>query len=618
MGSSLEALEESTTPVVSYNIGLDGCDLEQALDTSDDAKDDESKDAADTTVRPGLPSRAGSMCTPIDIAHSRKPRLERVPTHQESSQVPLSWRHSFLRPFTVRQWTAGNIFVREEHERAPSKLELFFDLVFVGVIHQLAEGAQEDQSQWAVIKFLIWFWLAWSVWQDTRSFINVSGTEDFVQRIYILAIMALLLGFSSNASGIVIECTSSAGAEFDVEPEAATEGLTQVSPGCYLQPGWRAKVQVAFTFYVVSKWLRMVFCIVYGICLPKFRRAYFLRALSLFIVSMFYGPLCFIKDPITLVLTPVVAIMVEILAPYVRSLIRKWTRKRKQQVARFRPALNLEHLDARTAGFIVLVMGEQVASLTFTATSAGLHATYLRCFYGLIIAFCFNWLYTDADSSRFFVHALRRNAFASISYANVHFPLSASLVIVSAAQTGLVSGLDDYDTAHRLRWMFGGAMAAAMIFLWFLGCLHKDLDTGSLLSRRWRLGSRLLIAVFFVTFPLASDLTKDTTYLGICALVMAAAVVFETTTKLGAVQSDEKALEALQGVAVGALRRSSDGDDYSEKHILGEEMEAVDQSAHGLTDIEKGIDDAGGVAEFPEVRAVRLGGRHISAYANTW
>lgn len=33
-------------------------------------------------------------------------------------------------------------------------------------IHQLAEQAAETTSTWGLFEFVVWFYLAWSVWQD--------------------------------------------------------------------------------------------------------------------------------------------------------------------------------------------------------------------------------------------------------------------------------------------------------------------------------------------------------------------------------------------------------------------------------------------------------------------
>ena len=40
-------------------------------------------------------------------------------------------------------------------------------------------------------------WPPWSIWADMRTYINISGTDDFIQRIYILLTFVLLIGYTA-------------------------------------------------------------------------------------------------------------------------------------------------------------------------------------------------------------------------------------------------------------------------------------------------------------------------------------------------------------------------------------------------------------------------------------
>lgn len=87
------------------------------------------------------------------------------------------------------------------------------DLVFVGVIHILADETLESVHSWNIIKFILVFFPAWSIWCDVRDYLNVSGSDDVFQRIYLLGIMLLLTGYAANATAIVIEQDEPAEAE---------------------------------------------------------------------------------------------------------------------------------------------------------------------------------------------------------------------------------------------------------------------------------------------------------------------------------------------------------------------------------------------------------------------
>jgi hypothetical protein len=54
-------------------------------------------------------------------------------------------------------------------------------------------------------QFMLILWPPWSIWADVRSYINVSGTDDFVQRLYILLTSILLVGYTAQAAGLKVK-----------------------------------------------------------------------------------------------------------------------------------------------------------------------------------------------------------------------------------------------------------------------------------------------------------------------------------------------------------------------------------------------------------------------------
>lgn len=83
-----------------------------------------------------------------------------------------------VHPPVVRQWIAGGKLYRERGERGSPRIELFLDLLYVGVVHQLAEAAVEDPTWAGVARFVLTFWPSWSVWEEARRYSNVSGMDD--------------------------------------------------------------------------------------------------------------------------------------------------------------------------------------------------------------------------------------------------------------------------------------------------------------------------------------------------------------------------------------------------------------------------------------------------------
>ena len=89
-------------------------------------------------------------------------------------------------------------------DRQASKFELFFDLLFVGIVHQISDAAAEDPTGDGLVKYFLTFCPAISVSSDVREIVNEFGTDDASQRTFILWIMLLLVGYSNNASSIDI------------------------------------------------------------------------------------------------------------------------------------------------------------------------------------------------------------------------------------------------------------------------------------------------------------------------------------------------------------------------------------------------------------------------------
>jgi hypothetical protein len=56
-----------------------------------------------------------------------------------------------------------------------------------------------------------------------RDFSNTSGSDDVKFRIYILAIMVLLYGYTANAAGIVIERDASGASAFGASAHQAIQ-----------------------------------------------------------------------------------------------------------------------------------------------------------------------------------------------------------------------------------------------------------------------------------------------------------------------------------------------------------------------------------------------------------
>jgi hypothetical protein len=110
--------------------------------------------------------------------------------------------NDFIRRPILHQWIQNGKVYREAKERASSRFELFFDLLFVGIIHQIAESTAERPNGIGFAKYILTFCPAFSVWSDVRDMVNQFANDDVTQRCYILWIMVLLVGYSNNAAAV--------------------------------------------------------------------------------------------------------------------------------------------------------------------------------------------------------------------------------------------------------------------------------------------------------------------------------------------------------------------------------------------------------------------------------
>ncbi|KAF2490629.1 hypothetical protein BU16DRAFT_566638 [Lophium mytilinum] len=96
-------------------------------------------------------------------------------------------------------------------------LDLFIDLIFVGIIGNIAEhtserlfvapsgheGTSTDAFK-AILEFALEFLLTWRIWNYLRNFTNMFFQDDLTQRLFIIWILALALIFGNNVTSTFV------------------------------------------------------------------------------------------------------------------------------------------------------------------------------------------------------------------------------------------------------------------------------------------------------------------------------------------------------------------------------------------------------------------------------
>ncbi|PWN46711.1 hypothetical protein IE53DRAFT_322468, partial [Violaceomyces palustris] len=569
---------------------------------------------------------------------------------EHGADIPIKIHHLWKRPL-IRQWLYDGKLYREKDEREPSRFELFFDLMFVGIVHQLADGAAESGTGLNVLKFALLFWPSWSVWTDVRTYLNTSGTDDVKERLFLLGWMIILCGYSANASGVKIEYATpemiaallGGGGEASSHERrairsiasfflrrASTESSSSEEPALarhiignyYFTEGYDSAINAAITFYLIAKLWRLGLYFYYGVALPKFRKALMLNAFAMTVIAAIYIPIAITESPVLILILMSSGIVVEVARSYLVAAAMKLFHGRGKHRGKhmFIPALSQEHSIERHVLFVILIVGESIINSTFVATSGtyGANEEFGRSALAISIAFMLIWLYYDADASRTFQHALRRNWFTSITFCHLHFPLTASLILMSSSLAKLVS---HSEVSRGYLWYFGGSLATAVLCIGLIGLLHRNLDKhGSNLYPRWmRLVIRFVAAIIFALIPIKED-WKTIHFMGCYAGILFFIVTFETIGKLGAVGRRYDAVKA-------------------ERYMLGEKAGGADppldtEAAHAakksafklsrrdswhpfedLTPAEKGEEDVGIETEIGHLEEKTLTSNQKWAYA---
>ncbi|KAJ7177934.1 hypothetical protein C8R46DRAFT_1346213 [Mycena filopes] len=494
----------------------------------------------------------------------------------------------FQRP-RLHQWLAAGKLYREAGEQLSSRFELFFDLLFVGLVHQISDAAAEQPTGIGFAKYVLTFAPAFSVWSDVRDIANQYANDDVTQRAYILWIMMLLVGYANNAGAI----------EFGV-----AEGGGEEEGGSLITEDSLTSVRWTLGFFVVAKLSRVIISLIYAVFLPLSRRPLIVSTCNALILAIIFTIAIFTSLHVTIALVALTIVLDHALRVFgvllyktMEILGRRYEKRRRlhsrqnsgpwtlevddgekneqpisanssvtavnedaplggfkmcQRTAAHRelrfPAINIEHHVERLGAFVTIVLGEMVVSVFFKASgTVGLNRESGRAFLSLMIAFNLNWLYFGSQACKHFVHAIRRHWLSGFLFTTLHLPLCLSLLLASSAINRLVtSSTMDSELGGGLKWFFGAGLGASVCMMATIGVLHKNLDDMDgvaeridrsanairrTISRRVVLGIRYLAGLAMILVPIVDDLTSIQ-FLGIYAAITVFLIIEETIARI--------------------------------------------------------------------------------------
>lgn len=319
----------------------------------------------------------------------------------------------------------------EHHERRVGWLELFYDLVFVVVVSEVARYLSEHVSLGGVFGYMLLFLPVWWVWIGGTYYTERFETEDLSYRFF-----TFLLMLPTAALAVF-----------------AHHGLDTTSQGFALAYA-AARSMIAFM------WWRG------GLYNPPARAMTnryllgFSTSIMLFVVSVF------VPIPWRFVLWGV-GLFIDLFTP-------STTLRAQTQL----PRLSTSRLPERYGAFVIIVLGEAIVGVVdgvtaqVAAQSVFTLAVGLTGGLGMGLAFGLWWVYFDFVARR----RARSGIWWGLAWSYLHLPLALAVAALGAAVLDVLA-TNGPVIAANLRWLVCGAVAAALLTIALLEMtLRRDPD----------------------------------------------------------------------------------------------------------------------------------------------
>lgn len=364
----------------------------------------------------------------------------------------------------------------EELERHATWYELFFDLVFVATVAQLATSLSRDPTATGFLRFAgLFVPIVWA-WAGFTFYANRFGTDDVVYRLVkaaaMLAIAALAVSVHSVMHG---------------GHETVTFAISYVATRCCLLALYvRARRHIAGA----------------GRSLINIYLAGYSTGAGLWLLSSAVpGPARF--------WVWAAALLLELLMP-----VFGWRALREA-------AVNASHITERFGQFFIIVLGESIVAVV--AGIAGTHlstAAFALASCGLAIGLCAWWIYFDlADTS------VVGRGLLGLVYVYAHFPLLAGIAALGAGTKLAITHADAGGLGVGARWAMCGGLAC---YLLALALLHIGAEWTSLRDRAFV--GRLLCATVAIVLAAAGASLPPVVFVAILSVTLIAQLILELLT----------------------------------------------------------------------------------------
>ncbi|KAL2675025.1 hypothetical protein Neosp_011205 [[Neocosmospora] mangrovei] len=421
------------------------------------------------------------------------------------SQARLGETTKLFKKPVVKQWFHKGLLWRASENTEIMAIELFFDLLYVGIIHINGEHVWAEPTGKELLRFAITFIMSWKIWADVTLVLSWFETDDVKTRLEILFEIACLLGFTTNMTY----------AFYDSEEHNTYTMLV--------------------SFYLAARFRTLVHYLATGFLLPMIRGVMICEAINVLIPSVLWIASIHVEMPSRLGLIWV-ALALDMWGQGIITGLFRYGKmagekngigKFLDKVFEFYPAVNIEHRVERTNAFVSLVFGYSVVGVMFQSYG-GYHVnTFLgKAVLGLVQAFVFNWIYFDVDGSNIDIHAIRRSIISASVWNYAHLPFIMGYILASAGLSKLVLATDagganaeqlsdhyshraEDEVANGIRFFYCHGLAIAMLFMGVISYCHEHRKPATLRwSKNVRLANRFAVCIVMFLLPIAKSLNS--------------------------------------------------------------------------------------------------------------
>jgi low temperature requirement protein LtrA len=322
------------------------------------------------------------------------------------------------RPSTFRRlWQPPARFEDRSSDRRVTFLELFFDLVFVVVISQLAHRLAEHPSWEGVGWFVFLFYAVWSSWTNGTMYHDLHGTNDVSARVLTFGQMlavAVMAAFIADVPG----------------PGSAGFAL-----------GFAAN-----TLLLVILWFRT------GLHDPSHRAASVPYSLAYLVAAVLFGASALVETPTRYWLW-VIGLALEVVGQVVA--FRRWTPPESQPgdaVIAVTPSL-IERMGL----FVIIVLGEVIVGAVegMAEIASVVRGGIVIGLLGVLVAIGLWWIYFDLISSRPPISGRTQ------LWLYLHLPF---VIAIAAGGAGVLNTVEHAGDAvpDDVRWLLVGSLAVAV------------------------------------------------------------------------------------------------------------------------------------------------------------